>query len=174
MSSKNTVIPRLLRCKTTLPDPQVSSTCSNWVGSFILELLTRFELVTSSLPRSFSRFVRKCVFIFPYKTHAAHALLLRAISFHRITSGIFSSQTVANPMPVLSGMGLFCIKHSFAKNLKKSTKYQRGSSASSPVLFRRIRAFPRVGHGVGQAETSASKKPRIGFVVIFRFAVSLS
>ena len=50
MSSKNTVIPRLLRCKTTLPDPQVSSTCSNWVGSFILELLGRFELPTSSLP----------------------------------------------------------------------------------------------------------------------------
>ena len=36
MSSKNTVIPRLLRCKTTLPDPQVSSTCSNWVGSFTI------------------------------------------------------------------------------------------------------------------------------------------
>ena len=116
----------------------------------ILELLTRFELVTSSLPRSFSRFVRKCVFIFPCKTHAAHVLLPRAISFHCITSGIFSSQTVANPMPVLSGMGLFCIKHSFAKNLKTAQKYQRGSSASSPVLFRRIRAFlkcsPSHGH----------------------------
>ena len=37
-----------------------------------------------------------------------------------------------------------------------------------------IRTFPRVGHGVGQAETSASKKPRTGFIVIFRFAVSLS
>ena len=37
-----------------------------------------------------------------------------------------------------------------------------------------IRSFPRVGHGVGQAETSASKKPRTGFAVIFRFAVSLS
>ena len=37
-----------------------------------------------------------------------------------------------------------------------------------------VRSFPRVGHGVGQAETSASKKPRTGFIVIFRFAVSLS
>lgn len=27
-------MPRLLRYKTTLPDPQVSSTCSDWVGSF--------------------------------------------------------------------------------------------------------------------------------------------
>ena len=36
----------------TLPNPQVSSTCSNWVGSFILELLGRFELPTSSLPKS--------------------------------------------------------------------------------------------------------------------------
>ena len=34
----------------TLLNPQVSSTCSNWVGSFILELLGRFELPTSSLP----------------------------------------------------------------------------------------------------------------------------
>ena len=40
------------------------------------------------------------------------------------------------------------------------------------ILF--VRSFPRVGHGVGQAETSASKKPRTGFIVIFRFAVSLS
>ena len=50
ISLKNTVILRILRYKTTLPNPQASSTCSNWVGSFILELLTRFELVTSSLP----------------------------------------------------------------------------------------------------------------------------
>jgi len=35
ISLKNTVILRILRYKTTLPDPQVSSTCSNWVGSFI-------------------------------------------------------------------------------------------------------------------------------------------
>ena len=34
----------------TLLNPQVSSTCLNWVGSFILELLGRFELPTSSLP----------------------------------------------------------------------------------------------------------------------------
>ena len=37
-----------------------------------------------------------------------------------------------------------------------------------------VRSFPRVGHGVGQADTSASKKPRTGFIVIFRFAISLS
>ena len=37
-----------------------------------------------------------------------------------------------------------------------------------------VHVFPRVGHGVGQADTSASKKPRTGFAVIFRFAVSLS
>ena len=36
------------------------------------------------------------------------------------------------------------------------------------------RSFPRVGHGVGHADTSASKKPRTGFAVIFRFAISLS
>lgn len=34
ISLKNAVILRILRYKTTLPDPQVSSTCSNWVGSF--------------------------------------------------------------------------------------------------------------------------------------------
>ena len=44
------VIPRLSGHKMAPPNPQVSSACSNWVGSFILELLTRFELVTSSLP----------------------------------------------------------------------------------------------------------------------------
>ena len=33
------VIPRLSGHKMTLPNPQVSSTCSNWVGSFILELM---------------------------------------------------------------------------------------------------------------------------------------
>ena len=49
MSSKNTVIPRLLRCKTTLPDPQVSSTCSNWVGSFILAPPAGFEPVACRL-----------------------------------------------------------------------------------------------------------------------------
>ena len=37
-----------------------------------------------------------------------------------------------------------------------------------------IRAFPRVGHGVGQADTSASKKPRMGCAVTFRFAASRS
>ena len=37
-----------------------------------------------------------------------------------------------------------------------------------------VRSFPRVGHGVGQADASASKKPRTGFIVIFRFAISLS
>ena len=37
-----------------------------------------------------------------------------------------------------------------------------------------VRSFPRVGHGVGQADTSASKEPRTGFIVIFRFAISLS
>ena len=37
-----------------------------------------------------------------------------------------------------------------------------------------VRSFPRVGHGVGQADTSASKKPRTGFAVIFRFAISRS
>ena len=30
----------------TLPNPQVSSTCSNWVGSFILVRPTRFERAT--------------------------------------------------------------------------------------------------------------------------------
>ena len=44
---KNAVIPRLLRCKMTLPDLQVSSTCSNWVGSFILVRDGRLELPTS-------------------------------------------------------------------------------------------------------------------------------
>ena len=47
---ENPVIPRLSEYTTTPPNSQVSLTCSNWVGSFILELLTRFELVTSSLP----------------------------------------------------------------------------------------------------------------------------
>ena len=37
-----------------------------------------------------------------------------------------------------------------------------------------VRSFPRVGHGVGHADASASKKPRTGFAVIFRFAISLS
>ena len=37
-----------------------------------------------------------------------------------------------------------------------------------------VSSFPRVGHGVGQADVSASKKPRTGFAVIFRFAISLS
>ena len=37
-----------------------------------------------------------------------------------------------------------------------------------------VRSFPRVGRGVGQADTSASKKPRMGFAVIFCLAVSLS
>ena len=37
-----------------------------------------------------------------------------------------------------------------------------------------VRSFSRVGQGVGQADTSASKKPRTGFAVIFRFAISLS
>ena len=37
-----------------------------------------------------------------------------------------------------------------------------------------VRSFPRVGLGVGQTDTSASKKPRMGFAVIFRLAVSLS
>ena len=47
ISSKNAVIPRLLRYKTTLPDPQVSLTCSDWVGSFILVRDGRLELPTS-------------------------------------------------------------------------------------------------------------------------------
>ena len=33
-----------------------------------------------------------------------------------------------------------------------------------------VRSFPRVG----QADASASKKPRTGFIVTFRFAISLS
>ena len=37
-----------------------------------------------------------------------------------------------------------------------------------------IHSFRCVGHGVGQTDTSASKKPRMGFAVIFRLAVSLS
>ena len=37
-----------------------------------------------------------------------------------------------------------------------------------------VRSFPRVGLGVGQTDASASKKPRMGFAVIFRLAVSLS
>ena len=45
--SKSAVIPRLLRYKTTLHDPQVSSTCSDWVGSFILVRDGRLELPTS-------------------------------------------------------------------------------------------------------------------------------
>ena len=43
ISLKNAVILRILRYKTTLPDPQVSSTCSNWVGSFILVRREGFE-----------------------------------------------------------------------------------------------------------------------------------
>ena len=43
---KNAVIPRLLRHKITLPDLQVSSTCSDWVGSFILVRVARLELTT--------------------------------------------------------------------------------------------------------------------------------
>ena len=34
---------------------------------------------------------------------------------------------------------------------KNNEKYRRGGIASSPALFESIRAFPRVGHGVGQA-----------------------
>lgn len=41
--SKSAVIPRLLRYKTTLHDPQVSSTCSDWVGSFILVRVVGLE-----------------------------------------------------------------------------------------------------------------------------------
>ena len=41
--SKSAVIPRLLRYKTTLHDPQVSSTCSDWVGAFILVRREGFE-----------------------------------------------------------------------------------------------------------------------------------
>ena len=37
------VMSRLLEHKTTLANPQVSSTCSNWVGSFILVRPVRFE-----------------------------------------------------------------------------------------------------------------------------------
>lgn len=36
------------------------------------------------------------------------------------------------------------------------------------------RSFPRVGQRVGQADASASKKPRAGCVTAFRFAASLS
>ena len=45
--SKSAVIPRLLRYKTTLHDPQVSSTCSDWVGSFILVRVVRLERTVS-------------------------------------------------------------------------------------------------------------------------------
>ena len=34
---------------------------------------------------------------------------------------------------------------------KRTQKYRRGGKTFSPVLFKPIRAFPRVGHGVGQA-----------------------
>ena len=47
ISLKNAVILRILRYKTTLPNPQASSTCSNWVGSFILVRDGRLELPTS-------------------------------------------------------------------------------------------------------------------------------
>ena len=36
---------------------------------------------------------------------------------------------------------------------KKNKKYRRGGKTSSPVLFHPFRAFPRVGHGVGQCLT---------------------
>ena len=36
---------------------------------------------------------------------------------------------------------------------KKTQKYRREGKASSPVLSKPIRAFPRVGHGVGQCLT---------------------
>ena len=41
------VIPRLSGHKMTLPNPQVSSTCSNWVGSFSMVRVARFELTAS-------------------------------------------------------------------------------------------------------------------------------
>ena len=44
---KNAVTSRFLRHKMTLLNPQVSSTCSNWVGSFILVRDGRLELPTS-------------------------------------------------------------------------------------------------------------------------------
>ena len=40
-------MPRISRHKMTPPNPQVSSTCSNWVGSFILVRDGRLELPTS-------------------------------------------------------------------------------------------------------------------------------
>jgi hypothetical protein len=36
---------------------------------------------------------------------------------------------------------------------KRTQKYRREGKASSPVLFKPIRTFPRVGHGVGQQLT---------------------
>ena len=48
---KNAVMSRLSEYKTAPPNSQVSSTCSNWVGSFILERATRLELATSTLAR---------------------------------------------------------------------------------------------------------------------------
>ena len=41
------VIPRLSGHKMTPPNPQVSSTCSNWVGSFIMVGVTGFEPAAS-------------------------------------------------------------------------------------------------------------------------------
>ena len=44
--SKNTDMPRISRHKMTLPNPQVSSTCSNWVGSFTCakQIITKIDL----------------------------------------------------------------------------------------------------------------------------------
>ena len=36
---------------------------------------------------------------------------------------------------------------------KRTQKYRREGKTSSPVLFKPIRTFPRVGHGVGQCLT---------------------
>ena len=40
--SKNAVMPRLSEYKTAPPNSQVSSTCSNWVGSF---KLFRYDII---------------------------------------------------------------------------------------------------------------------------------
>ena len=64
ISLKNAVIPRLLRHKTTLPDLQVSSTCSDWVGSFILVRVVRLERTVSWSQTYWEHFFRLFIAVF--------------------------------------------------------------------------------------------------------------
>ena len=70
------VIPRLSGHKMTLPNPQVSSTCSNWVGSFILVRREGFE------PPAF--WSVGCL------THKSESFRLRFVLFATVRSTNFS------------------------------------------------------------------------------------